>query len=261
MQPAVALGVGVRLVAGVDDRALEGRLQADLDLEVVGALAQLEAVRGAVLAQAHPAGAGDHRAGDEERGEVADDVGERRRPLHQVVLVGAVGGALVVGVVLVQVDRLPVRQFQGAGRRGRHDPLAGLVPEHGVARVGDLGRAVLGVGVVHVEPGAVGEDDVGEADVLVGQLAGVRDVAREVEAPGVAQWILLLEVPAGPPCPVHRRRVRVDDLGRGEHGVGVRVPGYGDPVLGLDPHHAPYGHAALLARCAAPHGRIALTYR
>ena len=45
VQPAVLLGVGVRLVAGVDDRALERRLQADLDLEVVGPLADLEAVR------------------------------------------------------------------------------------------------------------------------------------------------------------------------------------------------------------------------
>ena len=45
VQAAVLLGVGVRLVAGVDDRPLERRLEADLDLEVVGALADLEAVR------------------------------------------------------------------------------------------------------------------------------------------------------------------------------------------------------------------------
>jgi hypothetical protein len=37
----------VRLVAGVDDRALQRRLQADLDLEVVGALADLEPVASA----------------------------------------------------------------------------------------------------------------------------------------------------------------------------------------------------------------------
>ncbi len=199
-------------------------------------------------------------AGDEERRQVAHDVRERRLPLHEVVLVRAVGGALVVGVVLVEVDRL------GPGDGGRplgglrHDPLARLVPEHRVARVGDLGRAVLGVGVVDVEPGAVGQDDVGQADVLVGQLAGVGGLAGEVEASRVTQRVLLLEVPAGAARPVHRRRVGVDDLGRGEHGIGVGVAGDGDPVLRLDAHYSPYGHAALLARRRSRPGAT-LTYR
>ena len=35
-----------------------------------------------------------------------------------------------------------------------------------VARGGHLGRGELGVGVVDVEPGAVGEDDVGRAEVV-----------------------------------------------------------------------------------------------
>lgn len=59
---AVLLGVGVRFVAGVDDGALEGRLQADLDLEVVGALAELEAVLVSVLADADAARSGDDLA-------------------------------------------------------------------------------------------------------------------------------------------------------------------------------------------------------
>ena len=48
------------------------------------------------------------------------DVSERRRTSHQVVLVGAVRGALVVGVVLVQIDRLgagdPRGLFTGDGK-------------------------------------------------------------------------------------------------------------------------------------------------
>jgi hypothetical protein len=48
VQAAEAVGAGVRLVPGVDDRALERRLQADLDLEEVRALADLE-TRGAAL--------------------------------------------------------------------------------------------------------------------------------------------------------------------------------------------------------------------
>ena len=62
VQAAVLLRVGVRLVAGVDDRPLERGLEADLDLEEVGALADLEAVLAAVLADADPAGAADDLA-------------------------------------------------------------------------------------------------------------------------------------------------------------------------------------------------------
>ena len=57
------------------------------------------------------------------------------------------------------------------------------------------------MGVVDVEPGAVGEDDVGQAEVLVGELGRVRDLAGHVEAAGVAQRGLLLEVPPGPAGP------------------------------------------------------------
>ena len=50
MQPPVLLGVGVRLVPGVDDRSLERGLEADLDLEEIGPLADLETVLVPVLA-------------------------------------------------------------------------------------------------------------------------------------------------------------------------------------------------------------------
>ena len=50
-------GIGVRLVAGVDDRPLQRGLQADLDLEVVRPLADLEAVLAAVLTDADASGA------------------------------------------------------------------------------------------------------------------------------------------------------------------------------------------------------------
>ena len=110
VQAPVLLGVGVRLVAGIDDRALERGLEPDLDLEEVGALADLEPGRRAVLADTHPTGAGDDLAGDEERGELGDDIGERGRPAHEEVLVGSVGGALVVSVVLVQVDAVATGQ-------------------------------------------------------------------------------------------------------------------------------------------------------
>ena len=55
VETPVLRGVGVRLVAGVDDRPLQGGLEPDLDLEVVRALAQLEAVLVTLLPDARPA--------------------------------------------------------------------------------------------------------------------------------------------------------------------------------------------------------------
>lgn len=62
VQAPVLLGVGVRFVTRVDDGALESRLEAYFDFEVVGALAELEAVFVAVLADAYAACAGDDLA-------------------------------------------------------------------------------------------------------------------------------------------------------------------------------------------------------
>ena len=252
VEAAVAVGDGVRLVAGVDDRALEGRLEAHLDLEEVAALGDLVPRRAGVDADADPAGAAHHLADDEERGEVLDDVRERRRARHEVVLVGAVGHALAVGVVLVEVDA--GRDGREAGHGLAHDELAGPVPDDGVARVGHLGRAVLGVGVVDVEPGAVGEDDVGQGRVLdVGELARVRHPPAHVEAAGVAQGRLVGVVPAGAGrTDAARGGVGGDDVARGDHRVGAGVTGDDDPVLGLDPHHAAHGHASTILTACAP---------
>jgi hypothetical protein len=49
VQPPVLVRVGVRLVAGVDDRPLQRGLEPHLDLEEVGPLADLEAVLAPVL--------------------------------------------------------------------------------------------------------------------------------------------------------------------------------------------------------------------
>ena len=88
-----------------------------------------------------------------------------------------------------------------------------------------LGRGVLRVGVVDVEPGAVGEDDVGQAEVLVGELARVGHLARQVEAARVAQRRLLLEVPAGPARLSVGAGVGVDDLRGATIGLAAGWPG------------------------------------
>src|SRR6202012_3195371 len=116
---------------------------------------------------------------------VAHDVGERGGPPHQVVLVGAVRGALVVGVVLVELDRRGAGDGRGPFGRFGHDPLPRLVPDHHGQRVGAFGGGVLRVGVVDVQPGTVGQDDVGQAQVLVGELGRVRVLPGQIETTGV----------------------------------------------------------------------------
>ena len=120
------------LVARVYDRPIEGRLQADVVLNVVGALGDLESRELAGLAEPHPTGAAQERARDEEGGHVPDDVGEAGLPAHEVVLVRAVGRALAVDVVLVDRDLAPLgaELLHGADRHG----LPCAVPEDGRAR-------------------------------------------------------------------------------------------------------------------------------
>jgi hypothetical protein len=213
VQAAIFLRVGVGLVAGIDDRALERGLEPDLDLEEVGTLADLEAVLPAVLAQSDPPGAGYHLPADEERRQVAHDVGERRCPRHQVVFVAPVGSALVVGVVLVELDRLGTRDGSGVVGRHLHDPLTGFVPDDGVSRIGAFRSRILRMRMVDIEPGAIGQNDVGQADVLVRELTGVGELSRKVEAPRVTQRILFLEIPARTPSPRGHCRVGIHHLG------------------------------------------------
>ena len=135
-----------------------------------------------------------------------------------------------------------------AGGLGHH-PLPRLVPQHDVARVGDLGRRVLRVRVVDVEPGAVGQDDVGHPGVLVEVVVVQRLRRREVEAAGVAQRRLLLEVPAGT---ARRRRLGhrpgVDHLAGQGRRVGRRLPRHRDAVLHLGAHDPPHAHGPTLGR-------------
>ena len=166
---------------------------------------------------------------------------------HQVVLVRAVRRALVVGVVLVEVDRgrCPA---SGAAIREASSMTCSPALSHRTTSSGrgHLGRGVLRVGVVDVEPRAVGEDHVGQAEVLVGELARVGELAAQVEAARVAQRRLLLEVPAGPARLDRGAGVGVDHLRAGDHRVGVRLALHRDAVLDLGAHHPSYGHGPSL---------------
>ena len=184
MQPPVALRVGVGLVPGVHDGALQRRLEADLLLEELGSLGDLEGdVAPGVPRRlaAHLAGPAEDLAGHEVRGDEVRDPGEGHGPVHQVVLVGAVRIALAVRVVLVDDDGLALgKRPPHRDHRPAQHLLPRLVVEHGLEGIGALGRGELGVGVVDVVPGAVGEHGVDEMGL---DLRGHRPLAGE--SPGV----------------------------------------------------------------------------
>ena len=194
-----------------------------------------------------PPGPADHLPAHEERREVTHDVAERRRPAASGSSRGrrttrpccrccsCRGGSAARPV--------SVRPCAAASSMISSPALSHRTMSSGV---GDLGRGVLRVGVVDVQPGTVGEDDVGEAEVLVGELAGVGELPAEVEAAGVAQRRLLLEVPPGASRLDGGAGVGVDDLRARHHRVGVRLSLHRDAVLDLGAHHPPYGHVASL---------------
>ena len=120
-----------------------------------------------------------------------DERRERDRPVDEVVLVGAVGVALAVGIVLVDDDLLAERQQAAGGlHRPGQDPLPGLVVTHDLQGVGALRGGELRVGVVDVVAGAVGQDGVHKVRL---DLRRRRVVAGE--APGVAPGGLVFEIP------------------------------------------------------------------
>ena len=120
--------------------------------------------------------ADDHLPADEERRQVPDDVGERRLPAHQVVLVAAVARRPCCRCCSCRAgsarSRASSRRAGWPRAMTRSPALSQRTTSRGLVH---LGRGVLRVRVVDVQPGAVGEDDVGQPDVLVGELAGVGD--------------------------------------------------------------------------------------
>ena len=143
VQSAKPLGVGVRFVTGVDDRALQGRLKSHDLFEEFGARTQLEewiALQRGLGLGAHLAGAHNDLTRDEMRHHGAHDVVELDVTTHEIVLVGAVRVALAIGVVLVERNSLGrFDQFVGDRERASHDFFAGGVIERRLQ-----GRAALG---------------------------------------------------------------------------------------------------------------------
>ena len=123
---------------------------------------------------------------------------------------------------------------------------------HDRAGVGALGRGQLGVGVVDVVAGAVGEHGVDQVGL---DLGGHRALGRH--APGVVARATRPRSPSRPRAPavasVARQLVDVgvdQDRRRGD-GVRLRRPPDDDPVLGLDPEDLPDRHRTTLSMAYA----------
>ncbi len=210
VETPVLLGVGVRLVAGVDDRAAAGGGRRHALPDVLGALG--DRVRRSPGGLQHLAGAGVDLAGDEERDQHLGVVAEVVVAAGQVVLVAAVGVAGRVGVVLEQVDRAADRLL-GEALLGRLDQLLEdalprlVVHDQLVQRVA-FGRGVLGVRAhVEVQPGAVLEEHVRAApprhdppEQVAGDLVG----AEAALAPQRAGDAVLVLEPVD--APLHDRQ-------------------------------------------------------
>ena len=167
VQPAEPLGIGVGLVAGVDDGTAAGRGRRHALPDVLGPLGQAEHRAPGRLQ--HLARAGEDLAAHEERDEHLGVVGEVVAPARQVVLVAPVGVAGRVGVVLEQVDdaadALLAQPGLGPGHELVEDALPRLVVRHEIGDRVALGRGVLGVAAhVEIEPGPVLEEHVATTD-------------------------------------------------------------------------------------------------
>ena len=264
VQPAEPLGVGMRLVAGVDDRAGSGGRAGHRLPDVLGTLAH--AVDRAPRGLQHLARPADDLAGDQERHEDVGQPAELPVPADQVVLVTAVGVAGRVGVVLEQVDvagdAFLAQPPLGLHQQAFEDALPRLVVGDEVEDVVALRGGVLGVAAhVEVEPGPVLEEHVAAAspghdpaEQVPGDLVG-----REppLTAEHARDPVLVLE-PEDPPVhayqpyvPVLTTGLAVGPRGRVAVPTGARVsipspdPKRGVPRLGraaVNPH--PGGGAA-----------------
>ena len=147
VQPAVELGVGVRLVPGVDDGPGPGGGGGDALPDVVRPLREREG--GAVRGLQDLAGTGDQLAGHEERDQDFREPGEFPAARDEVVFVAAVGVPGGIGVVLEQVDRaveaLGREPFLRLVHEVVQDQFAGAVMGDQLGQVVAFGGGVLGV--------------------------------------------------------------------------------------------------------------------
>ena len=166
MQSAVLLGVGMRFVAGVDDRTRARGRRRDTFPDVFRTLREAE--RRGLRRLQHLAGAADQLARDEERQQDIRNAGELTGARDEKVLVAAVRVSGRVGVVLEEID-VATNTLLGESRLGVDQQffehtLTGTVVIDQLDEAVALGRRVLRVRThIQVQAGSVTEEDVGAA--------------------------------------------------------------------------------------------------
>src|SRR6185312_13885231 len=163
VQTSIALGIGVRLVAGIDDRPAPGSRRRHAFPDVLRALA--DAVLRPPGRVQHLAGAAYELPRDEERHQHISDLGEVADPGDAVVLVAAIGVAVAIGVVLEQVDvagnALARQPVLGVDDQVLQDALPGPVVIDELDEIVTFGCRVLRMRAhIEVDPGSVAEKDV-----------------------------------------------------------------------------------------------------
>ncbi len=152
VQASILLGIGVGLIAGIDDRPAAGGRRADTFPDVLGPLSDRE--RRTSCRLQYLAGAGIDLAADEERDQHLGVMPDVVATTRQIVLVASVAVPGGIGVVLEQVDRAADRflgeALLGRFHQGLEDPLACLVVDDQVVQRVAFGRGVLGMRT-HIE--------------------------------------------------------------------------------------------------------------
>ena len=152
MQAAIGVRIGVRLVAGVDNRAFHHRVKADFRLEKIGALRNLKWRLPRPVFRPDFSRAGENLARHEKRGELLGQPLERHAPVNEIILMIAVTVAFIIAVVFVNQHLLIARQ-QRIGRQHAlmQDALSGLLVNHNIFGVRAFRRRIFRVRVINVE--------------------------------------------------------------------------------------------------------------
>ena len=167
MQAAILAVIGQRLVAGIDDRAVELHPLINVVHDVVGALRNLE-VHGLIVAAvvelegeriglADAARSRENLPRRQKRQQCGQHLrGELRAAFHQVVLVASKRCTRVM-VDVVLHERHPVGDGH-ALQRVLQDAIARMIERNHVAQADAFGRRVLDVPHVEIQPAAVEQE-------------------------------------------------------------------------------------------------------
>ena len=240
MESAVLGRIGMGFITGVDDRPLDHRIEIHQTLEEVGPLGDLVVHGARLVFRSDLSRPRIDLPGHQERHQHLHDPVEGDRAGDQKILVVPIAVPLPVRIVLVN------EEFFAAARPGHRvktrgeDTLASTFERHELPGICAFRRGIFGMGAIHVQTAAVGQELVQQTVVL---RTGPFAFTFYLKPPDIQQRVLVLVVPNG--LGRGKRRVMPDQLDRVGHRIErVRVSRR-DAKLGFRPQHAWYQHRSL----------------